>query len=187
MASVLDLICGEKRAEIAERRRRRPLAEVEKAALDRVEPPRGFHAALARAAATGYGLIAEIKKASPSKGVIREDFDPAGLARAYARGRSDLPFRPHPRASLPGSRRGPRHGPPCGRPPDPPQGLHARPLPGVRGPRDGRGLHPADHGRARRRHRARARGHRRRSRAGRARRGPQRGRARARARVFAAA
>ena len=86
MASVLDLICGEKRAEIAERRRRRPLAEVEKAALGRVEPPRGFRAGLARAAATGYGLIAEIKKASPSKGVIREDFDPAELARAYAAG-----------------------------------------------------------------------------------------------------
>ncbi len=86
MANVLDRICGEKRTETAERRRRRPLAEVERAALDRGEPTRGFRDALSRAAATGYGLIAEIKKASPSKGIIREDFDPAHLAGAYDAG-----------------------------------------------------------------------------------------------------
>lgn len=86
MADTLARIVAEKRKEIARRRAARPLAEVERAAK-LASPPRGFAAALERAAAAGrYGLIAEIKKASPSKGLIRADFDPPTLARAYRDG-----------------------------------------------------------------------------------------------------
>ncbi len=86
MADTLARIVAEKRKEIARRRAARPLAEVERAAK-LASPPRGFAAALERALAAGrYGLIAEIKKASPSKGLIRADFDPPALARAYRDG-----------------------------------------------------------------------------------------------------
>lgn len=82
---VLAAICADKRAEVAARKAARPIAEVE-AAAHVADAPRGFAAALRRAAAGGYGLIAEIKKASPSKGLIRADFQPPELARAYAAG-----------------------------------------------------------------------------------------------------
>ena len=86
MTDVLARICDDKRLHIARRKAERPLAEVENAARA-APPPRGFADALARAVADGrYGLIAEIKKASPSKGLIRADFEPAALARAYAAG-----------------------------------------------------------------------------------------------------
>ncbi len=85
MSTILDRIKTYKLADVAARKAARPLAEVEAAARD-ASPPRGFVAALTRAAATGYGLIAEIKKASPSKGLIRADFDPPALARAYQAG-----------------------------------------------------------------------------------------------------
>ena len=84
--SVLERICADKRALVAERKRTRPLAAVERAA-SAATPPRGFAAALRQAATGGgYGLITEIKRASPSKGLIRADFDPPALARAYAAG-----------------------------------------------------------------------------------------------------
>jgi len=81
MSDTLARIVAEKRGHVARMKRERPPAWLEAADGGK---PRGFAAALA--GAEGYGLIAEIKKASPSKGTIRADFDPAALARAYVEG-----------------------------------------------------------------------------------------------------
>jgi indole-3-glycerol phosphate synthase len=86
VSDTLARIVADKRNEVARRRGARPSAEVAEAAAD-ATPPRGFHRALAAAVSAGrYGLIAEIKKASPSRGLIRADFDPPTLARAYRAG-----------------------------------------------------------------------------------------------------
>ncbi len=83
--TVLDRIKAYKLEDVARRKSARPLAVIEEAA--RAAPPvRGFADRLRAASRDGYGLIAEIKKASPSKGLIRADFDPPALARAYAEG-----------------------------------------------------------------------------------------------------
>ncbi len=85
MTTILDRIKTYKLAEVAQLKATTTLSELETAAAA-AAPPRGFARALRDAAATGYGLIAEIKKASPSKGLIRGDFDPPALAQAYEAG-----------------------------------------------------------------------------------------------------
>jgi indole-3-glycerol phosphate synthase len=84
--SILKDIAAYKREEVAREKHDRPEALVE-ARARKTSAPRGFRAALlAEREADRYGLIGEIKKASPSKGIIRAEFDPAALAQAYEKG-----------------------------------------------------------------------------------------------------
>ena len=80
MANILDKIVAKKRTEIADARTRISLEAMQEAATS-APPARDFLGSLQ--ASSGIGLIAEIKKASPSKGLIREDFDPPSIAKTY--------------------------------------------------------------------------------------------------------
>jgi indole-3-glycerol phosphate synthase len=81
--NVLDKIFAQKAEEVARAKERRPFEEI-RAAAEEAGPTRGFLNAL-KSATTDLALIAEVKKASPSKGVIRENFDPVEIARIYER------------------------------------------------------------------------------------------------------
>ena len=85
MSDKLTEICETKREEVDERMAVATIADLDRHAAHQ-DAPRGFEAALRRKAETGFALIAEIKKASPSKGLIRPDFRPAEHAIAYERG-----------------------------------------------------------------------------------------------------
>jgi len=86
VSDILVRICDDTRAVVATRKAAAPLAEIRRRA-ETAPKARGFARALSAAVAAGrYGLIAEIKKASPSAGLIRADFDPPSLARAYLEG-----------------------------------------------------------------------------------------------------
>ena len=86
MTDILETIAAYKRADVTQRKQARTVSDLEDAATS-VSKPRGFRRALVEAHAPGrLSLIAEIKKASPSKGLIRADFDPPRLAEAYEAG-----------------------------------------------------------------------------------------------------
>ncbi len=81
---ILQKIFDHKRQEVAAAKAAQPLAELKSRAMDREDQPRGFERAIRDAAASGWtAIIAEVKKGSPSKGVIRPDFDPLEIAAIY--------------------------------------------------------------------------------------------------------
>ena len=85
MTDILEKICATTREHIEHMKRMRPLAALEAEAKS-AEPPRGFEGAIRKKTAGGdIALIAEIKKASPSAGMIRADYVPAAIARSYER------------------------------------------------------------------------------------------------------
>jgi len=86
MSNILDEIIHHKEMEVSRRKFARPLGEVE-AACKLASPPRGFLVELEKRVTAGEpAVIAECKKASPSKGLIRDDYDPASIAMSYQRG-----------------------------------------------------------------------------------------------------
>ena len=82
---ILDKILDTKRIEVAVAQKREPISELKKRIID-LAPTRGFAERLRRTSKNGTAIIAEVKKGSPSKGIIRPDFDPVAIARSYEQG-----------------------------------------------------------------------------------------------------
>jgi indole-3-glycerol phosphate synthase len=89
MTTVLDDILSAKRREINQRKAETPLETIKRRLSESGDRPRNFFHAVTRQTSRPVNLIAEVKKASPSAGVIRPDFDPVTIAQAYAAGRAD--------------------------------------------------------------------------------------------------
>ncbi len=155
VSDILARICADKRREVASGQGECVPWPRSSRLASAAAPPRGFLRALERAVARsqGFGLIAEIKRASPSRGLIRADSRPGGARRGLCAGApprlsvlTDAPyFEGQARIHLGGGAAGGI------RPAGPARGLHARPLPDRRGAGDGRRLHPPHHGGAGRR------------------------------------
>jgi indole-3-glycerol phosphate synthase len=88
MSTILDKIIATKRTEVAERKQSMPMTTL-KERISELGRPRNFFQAVTKQNKRGLNLIAEVKKASPSAGVIREDFDPVDIARQYAAAGAD--------------------------------------------------------------------------------------------------
>ncbi len=183
MSDILTKIEAYKREEIAAAKRAHPLASVE--ALARVAPaPRGFVRAIRDKLADGeYALIAEVKKASPSKGLIRADFDPPSAGKGLRSRRRCVSVGADRYAVVSGPSRFHGGGARSHHFAGAAQGFHLRHLSGGRGPRPRRRLHPDHHGGTRRRRGAGYRGRRTRARHGRADRNPRARRTRSRAKT----
>ena len=159
MSDILNKIVAVKREEIAAAQKKIPLAaDARGCGKPRADARLRRRAARARSPPGKSAVIAEIKKASPSKGVLRADFIPADIAQSYAEARGGLPVGADRPPVLPGPARLPEAGARVLRPAGAAQGLHGRCLPDLRVAGHGRRLRPADRGLPGRRADGRARG-----------------------------
>ncbi len=149
MTDKLAEICATKRVEVQARKALATLEDLDRAARRRRRLRAGFAARSRQRRPTGFGLIAEIKKASPSKGLIRSDFRPAEHAARLRARRRRLPLGPDRRALFPGARGLPGRRARRLHPAGAAQGFHGRSVASRRKPRDRRRRDPDHRRRAR--------------------------------------